>query len=101
MKNGFLKFCFIVNIICIPYFLIPFFVLIWDVDLYRDVIKIVFKGSIGLAITYFLGIFSLILWINNLKFWNTKDKNSTHFFLLLFFSLIYSPIYYYKYSSRS
>lgn len=96
MKSKILFICFIANIIFIPYCLFPFLTLPIDVDFYKRVIEVMAKGFLGLGITYFLGILSLILWVNNLIFWNKNDKDLKTLLGLFFLTIFYSPFYYYS-----
>jgi len=94
MKEMLLKFCFLASVIYVLYFIIPFSMFIYDIDLYKRISNIMFKSTLGRTITYILGVLSFVLWINNLIFWQRNDKKFFRLFLLFMFSIFYTPIYF-------
>jgi hypothetical protein len=48
------------------------------------------------AYSVFINIPIILFWFYNLHIWVTKDKDTNHLLLILFFNIFYDPFYYRK-----
>jgi len=87
----------IMNILAVTYFLIPFF---FFHDNYEQVSEIMFLSAGGIVVYYSLAICGILLWIYCLNNHSKVSKSTMHLVLLIFFNSVYLIFYYYYFYMR-
>lgn len=90
MKNIFLNFCYIANILLV----IITIMLAVSYSFNIDAIYNLIFSDIGVAIRGILVVLSMLLWIHCIIIWSKFDKNMSHLLLIFLLSGIYVIFYF-------
>ena len=97
-KNLFWNICWIISILyAVSLLLIPVLLIYYGGDYEsRKQFSIIISETFSSTIFSLMGILSFIFWVYNLLLWKKQRRSSLSLILLLFFNVIYTPIFYFK-----
>jgi hypothetical protein len=84
------------NLLAFIYCIVPFFLVAFLKIRQIDITYLCYFSTIGRVVFSIILLGILFLWYNNIVYLLKYDKNNGRLLLLIFFSWIYSPIYFIK-----